>query len=338
MSAEAQELLGRLVALVGLPLALWLCWLIAKKVKGISIDSKEGRQQHHLFTTTRIFFVVAGVTLIGWGALSLGARPTDYILICFGIGAALLFYPLVSNLLRLGLLWGTLGTAAQIVLVVVAAAIVVLSVEASRGVSVPSVESLSGYVSLLTWQMLALVAGIVFFPQVYRILGGVKEFDIFGVKGRLNLQEAEQVQEEAEDEVQQAVAKEGAVEALQEAVDEQADNARERYKTAMKVWSAVAYIIRDLAVQNGSNLSAANQTSEQIPELLKKGVLTASQAKRAEELLGIRNGWRANASRPVDQREFASFKHRSKLLGTQLSRLLRSTQAVAAVAADGAAK
>lgn len=184
-------------------------------------------------------------------------------------------------------------------------------------------EVIAPYVNLITWQVVALLGGAFAIPAFYILVLRTSELDAFGV--RLKQREAKAIVEDAEESVEQEIAAGASPEqVLNEAVTDSADNQRDRVQAAMSVWSAVAYIIRDLAVACDAALPNANQTREQIDYLSRETVLTESQAARARELLGMRNRWKANPTRKISEDDFATFRRRSKILGTQLSAILQS--------------
>lgn len=325
LSAEGQLLIQQIGLYLVLPIGAWLSYqtaLLVEKKQNEALDDE--RQPHRLVLTSRFAFVLAGLVLLGAAAKNFASAPLDYLWISAASGCALLLYPLVSNLIRLKTL-GFAGFAAQLGLAFSTVAAAYFVWVGLRSAFSLSAETLQEYVSLLTWQVLALLAGIVFFPQLYRLMGGVREFNLFGFRGRLEIEETQDAEEEAEQEAKEVFKSEGAKEALQEVANEQADSPIERYKAAMKVWSVVAYIVRDLAVANKSTYDAANQTREQIQELLTQKILTKAQVKRATKLLDLRNQWKRNPQRPIEQEAFNSFMRKSRRLGNELSRLISET-------------
>jgi hypothetical protein len=132
---------------------------------------------------------------------------------------------------------------------------------------------LKPFIDLLTWQVVAVFGGAALLPAVYLVAWRLNEIQIGDVTGRLTAKMAQQAEKEAENDVEAAL-EEGrtATQALQEAAsaEEASTTPQERYKTGMKVWSALSVAIKDQAEAAGFKDLALTQTSAQVEYLVQR--------------------------------------------------------------------
>ncbi len=311
MSAEAREFAFQLVLLVGVPLIAWITFLIAEKVRSLSVKKGE---QFRLFGTTRIFFAVGGVLLIAWGAMNSSVRPIDYVALSAGVGALLLLYPLIANLRNLGVQWGLLATFAQSVLVVLAGALAIAGINYGQSIAWPSASAIQAYTSLITWPVLAFLAGVLFFPHLVRILGNVESLEGFG--GKISLRRQEQIESAVSEQVEEEVDAGNAVEAIRRLTRGVRSQAN-RYSNIIQAWTVVSKIISELAVPVGGP-DDLTRVRQNINLLRDKGLLGEQLAKELDDLFKERNRLKRRDA-PIDANEHRSFLERAQRLAEQLA-------------------
>lgn len=316
MSSEALSLLGKLALYVGLPVAAYLSILVARKAAEVSTGGKP----HRLILTERLLLVAGGVFLIGLGVRSNGEQPRDYVNLAIGVGVVLLLVPLVANMRRLKFGFGLQATLAQALLVGAAfAAFLLVSAQAQR-ITWPTLETLRAVSSLVTWPVVALLAGIVFFPDVSRILGNVESLEGFG--GKVSFRRKEEIEEEVE-------------EALSEDIQIEADGAAQeihrlsrsvrtqenRYTNVITAWGVLAKVITTIAVgQGGSN--DYRFIRENVRLLTDKGILPSDIGEEAIRLFAERNRYRRRTSSKITADEHRSFLDAAEALAKRLQPFL----------------
>jgi hypothetical protein len=316
MSSEALGLLGKLALYVGLPVAAYVSILVARKAAEVAASGKP----HRLILTERLLFVAAGVFLIGLGVRSNGEQPRDYVNLAIGVGVVLLLVPLAANVRRLKFGFGVRATLAQVLLVGTAFAAFLLISAQARQIAWPSLETLRAVSSLVTWPVIVLLAGIVFFPDISRILGSVESLEGFG--GKVSFRRKEEIEEEVE-------------EALSEDIQIEADGAAQeihrlsrsvrtqenRYANVITAWGVLAKVITTIALPHGGT-DDGRRIRENVRLLSDKGVLPSDIGAEAVRLFAERNGYRRRTSSKITADEHRHFLDAAEALANRLQQFL----------------
>jgi hypothetical protein len=295
-----------------------------------------------LFGTFRIVFVVGGVVLLGLAAFTWGVRPADYSWICVGVAAALFVYPLLSNLRRLGAVWGVLSTFAQASSVALAAALVWVGREQIQRIQIPPLNTLQIYASLVTWPIVALLGGIAFFPHVSRILANVDTLEGFG--GKISLRQRREIEDDVEGSLQQNVgaelsnSKESGTIAVQEiaALQRGVRTQENRYRNIISAWAVLSRIITGVASSYGGadNLQLIRTN---VALLVEKGVMNEQIEAEALALFAERNGFKAREA-PIEAAEHRVYLDRAQALAEKLTHLLPPSKFGSAVKVDNSVR
>lgn len=313
MSPEAVEFAKQLSILIGLPVVVWLAFLIAGKARSLSAQKGE---PHLLFGSTRLLFAVVGAALISWGIANFASRPLDYSMLSCGVGVVLISYPLISNLRALGVLWGLLATFAQSVLVLVAGALGVFAFSYGQQLAWPSLATLQGYASLVTWPVVTLFGGLLFFPYLARILGNVESLEGFG--GKISLRKQEQIEDAVAEQVEEEVDVQNAVDEIRKLPRSVRAQSR-RYTNIINAWGILAKLISELAVPFGGK-NDLTKVRENLKLLLERGVVDQNIVDRAERLFKERNGFKRRDA-PIEAAEHRSYLDRAQVLAEKMVQL-----------------
>jgi hypothetical protein len=342
LSPQAEALARLLLVVVGLPIIGWLCAVIGERAKTESLKRNGNRpDQYRLFWTVRLIFVAGAVTLLGLALVSLSTQPTDYLAICLGISIALLVYPVWANFSRLGFTWGALGTAAQVVSLGLVAGSVWFGLPVLSQSQVPTVDVLRSYVSLLTWPVVTVVGGIVFFPYVARILENVDSLEGFG--GKISLRRRQEIEDVVEASIQDDVASEltassmGATVAADEIGDlpRRVRRADAKYSNVIKAWSILSRLIANIARAAGH--PNINISKSGLRELAARGVLQEGLAAEALALFAERNSFRSREA-PISATEHGRYLTRAQELAVKLAALLPTAEAPSGASQTGATR
>lgn len=310
MSQEALELSKQLAVLVGLPLVLWLAFLVADKARSLSTGKGE---PHRLFGTVRLLFAVGGALLVAWGAFRSAGEPLDYTGLCVGLGGTLILYPLISNIRVLGVTWGLLSTFSQTVLVLVGGALGAFALSYGSTLEWPALATLEAYSSLVTWPVVALLGGIVFFPHLTRILGNVDSLEGFG--GKISLHRQEQIDSVVSEQVEEEVDANDAVEEIRR-LPRGVRAQERRYSNVISAWGVLSKLIAAIAAPYGGK-SDLTKVRENLKLLREKGILDVALIERAERLFRERNGFKRRDA-PISASEHLSYLDRAQHLAERL--------------------
>ncbi|MBY0566086.1 MAG: hypothetical protein K2P70_02155 [Hyphomonadaceae bacterium] len=316
MSSEALSLLGKLALYVGLPVAAYLSILVARKAAEVSASGKP----HRLILTERLLFVAAGIFLIGLGVASFREQPRDYSALAISVGAVLLVVPLVANVRRLKLGFGLQATLAQGLLVGTAfVAFLLISIQAQR-ITWPTLETLRGVSSLVTWPVIVLLAGIVFFPDISRILGSIESLEGFG--GKVSFRRKEEIEEEVEEALSQDIQIEadGAAQEIHR-LSRTVRTQENRYANVITAWGVLAKVITTIALPHGG-ANDYRRIRENVRLLSDKGVLPSDIGEEAVRLFAERNGYRRRTSSKITADEHRRFLDAAEALANRLQPFL----------------
>lgn len=316
MSLEALNLLSKLAVYLGVPIAAYVSLLIARHAAKIIEDGNS----HPLIFTERILFVAAGVVLIALGAISFGNQPTDYTTIAVSVGLALLIVPLMSNIKCWKLAFGLQATFAQMLLVTTAFATVWwLSFQAQQ-ISWPALTTVRDYLSLITWPVIVLVAGIVFFPALNRILGNVESLEGFGAK--MSFRRKEEIEEEVEVAlVEDIQINSDGVEQEIHRLSRTVRTQEKRYTNVITAWGVLAKVITIIAVKYGGS-NDRRFIRENVDLLLEKEILSKEISDETVRLFAKRNGFRRRTSSKITADEHRSYLNAAEELAKELQPLL----------------
>ncbi|MBL8543878.1 MAG: hypothetical protein JNJ63_08695 [Hyphomonadaceae bacterium] len=107
-------------------------------------------------------------------------------------------------------------------------------------------ETIAPWVSLLTWQVLVLLAGVVFAPAIYIIVLRMRKLKFGENEVELDRRKIESMERRAEKEAETKGTADAAA-AVEAIVDEDADSVTQRLEKVMQAWENIAVIIRDKA-------------------------------------------------------------------------------------------
>lgn len=165
-------------------------------------------------------------------------------------------------------------------------------------------STIQPYVDLLTWQVIAVVAGFLFAPAVYVLVLRIKKFRMGENEFDLSSQKIEQMQKRATQDAEHKDA-ESAADEVETIADADAGNIQQRLEKVLKAWGNIQLIIRDAAAPIGG-ARGLNSAMPNLRLLQSKGLVTPADVETAQDLRDRRSEYTADPSQ-LSAREFRSY-------------------------------
>lgn len=122
-------------------------------------------------------------------------------------------------------------------------------------------EQIQPYINLITWQVVALLGGVIFTPAIYGIVRKMNRFSVLGATAELSNDDARELEDAAEKKIDTRAAASATVtvakaaEELEEIADAPTEDKEVMYENIVAAHLNVAAIVRSIALPHGGHQS-----------------------------------------------------------------------------------
>jgi hypothetical protein len=180
-------------------------------------------------------------------------------------------------------------------------------------------EQIKPWIDLLTWQLLALVAGVALLPAIYILLSKIKSANIsFGML-EVTSSEAKKINERSEEVAEESTSLQAAQSITDVQNEEDPEGLRDRLENAITLWNGVRVLVKDRAfrlAQGQNDLRPTVSNLERLARVFPNLVLPKDVA-RGKELESELKEYTGNP-KSLTKQAYRSFMNRSGRLARKI--------------------